>query len=135
MEQIIIEGQLLAYCLRTADWQPGTQFFSRDADNIQVGTWYYDQGQKLGPHRHVPNERCIQLTQETLFVKQGRLRATIYAPDETPVATIELGAGDFLVTLTGGHGYEIMEDDTQVLEVKNGPFTGLNDRVVFEDNK
>jgi hypothetical protein len=26
--------------------------------------------------------------------------------------------------LRGGHGYEILEDGTQVLEVKNGPYLG-----------
>jgi len=29
------------------------------------------------------------------------------------------------VILRGYHGYEILEDDTRVLEVKNGPFTSV----------
>ena len=32
----------------------------------------------------------------------------------------------------GGHGYEILEDDTEVIEAKNGPFTDVNtDKVKF----
>jgi len=29
-----------------------------------------------------------------------------------------------LILLKGGHGYEILEDGTRVLEVKNGPYPG-----------
>ena len=32
--------------------------------------------------------------------------------------------GDILILLTGGHGYEILTEGTQVLEVKNGPYVG-----------
>jgi hypothetical protein len=34
--------------------------------------------------------------------------------------------GDILILLQGGHGYEILEDGTQVLEVKNGPYIGAD---------
>jgi hypothetical protein len=30
-----------------------------------------------------------------------------------------------MVMLKGGHGYDILENNTQVLEVKNGPFTSV----------
>jgi len=36
----------------------------------------------------------------------------------------EAGAGDVVILLRGGHGYDIIEDGTQVLEVKNGPYLG-----------
>ena len=28
--------------------------------------------------------------------------------------------------LSGGHGYEVLEDDTKVLEIKNGPYYTCN---------
>ena len=30
--------------------------------------------------------------------------------------------GDLAVFAYGGHGYEILEDDTQIIEAKNGPY-------------
>jgi hypothetical protein len=57
-------------------------------------------------------------------VRRGRLRARIYSPDDRLLATLEAGEGDLLMLLRGGHGYEILEDGTQVLEVKNGPYLG-----------
>jgi hypothetical protein len=32
--------------------------------------------------------------------------------------------GDVLVLINGGHGYKILEDDIQVLEINNGPYLG-----------
>ena len=40
--------------------------------------------------------------------------------------------GDTAVFAYGGHGYEILEDDTQIIEAKNGPFTDVaTDKVKF----
>jgi hypothetical protein len=32
-----------------------------------------------------------------------------------------------MVLLAGGHGYEILEDNTKILEVKNGPYLGASE--------
>ena len=40
--------------------------------------------------------------------------------------------GDLAVFVSGGHGYHILEDNTKIIETKNGPFTGVeNDKVRF----
>jgi len=36
--------------------------------------------------------------------------------------SIFVGEGDIIILLRGAHGYEILEDGTQVLEIKNGPY-------------
>ena len=129
IKKIEKEGILFAVYFRSGDWEEGLNFISEDNDSIQVGLWGYDSGRKLGPHRHVRNERKINITQEVIFVKRGKLRAFIYEDNHDLIKTVDLGPGDLMITLAGGHGYKILEDDTQVLEVKNGPFTGLDDRV------
>jgi hypothetical protein len=68
--------------------------------------------------------RTITHTQEVIYIKQGTLKASIYDIDGRFLECIEAHQGDVLILLNGGHGYEIMEDATQVLEVKNGPFVG-----------
>ncbi len=121
---IVHEGLVLARHLAADAWPEALAFHSADADFLQVGTWSYKAGRQLAAHRHNPVPREVGHTQELVFVRRGRLAATIYALDDTPVERIELRAGDVLVLLHGGHGYEILEDDTQVLEVKNGPYVG-----------
>ena len=44
--------------------------------------------------------------------------------DETPVETLQVRQGEILVLLESGHGYFIKEEDTNVLEIKNGPYLG-----------
>ena len=122
-------GILFAVYIRSEDWEEGLKFISQNEDSIQVGLWNYQSGKQLGPHRHVINKRKISRTQEVIFIKKGSLKAVVYDEEDQPVKSVRLRSGDFLVTFFGGHGYETLEDGTQVLEVKNGPFTGLDDRV------
>ena len=129
LKRIERDGILYAFYLRSGDWGEGLNFISDDDDFIQVGLWNYQADKKLGPHRHVTNERKISSTQEVIFVKRGSLKAIIFDENDQPIESITLGSGDLLVALFGGHGYRILEDGTQVLEVKNGPFTGLDDRI------
>ena len=108
-------------------WDKGLSFFSSDCEFQQVGTWGYDAGKTLQAHVHKNVPRTIDRTQEVLFVKQGKIEAEIFDTSDVKVAVIEVCAGDILILLEGGHGYRILEDDTQVLEIKNGPYVGAND--------
>ncbi len=114
-------------------WTDQLCFFSSDEEYQQVGTWNYSSGKTLLPHAHNEVERVIFWTQEVLYIRSGRIKASIYDANERKVAEIEVCAGDILVLLCGGHGYEILEDKTQVLEVKNGPYMGADvDRRRFQ---
>lgn len=105
-------------------WSSGLNFFSPDDDFIQVGTWGYESGKELKAHTHNEVPREVRWTQEVLYVRRGRILAHVFDTSEREVAKITAGEGDLLMMLRGGHGYEILEDGTQVLEVKNGPYVG-----------
>lgn len=107
-------------------WSGGLKFFSPEHDYIQVGTWDYDSGKDLLAHSHNPVIREVPWTQEVLYVRKGRIRADIYSTDDEKVAELIVNEGDFIILLRGGHGYHILEDGTQVLEIKNGPYLGAN---------
>ena len=121
----IMDGDLtLAIIIRSADWEKGLNFVSSEGDYQQVGTWQYDKGQKLAPHIHLTVPRKILRTQEVIFVKDGHIRADIYTEQKKFQKSVELETGDAIILLNGGHGYEILRDNTKVLEVKNGPYVG-----------
>ncbi len=105
-------------------WGEGLKFFSQDDEYIQVGTWGYNEGKQLLAHTHNPVSRQIEWTKEVLYVRKGSISANIYDTSETNVATLIAHEGDLLILLRGGHGYSILEDGTEVLEVKNGPYPG-----------
>lgn len=125
MREITHEGLVLARHVPASEaWGEGLRFFSPDADFIQAGTWGYPAGKELLAHSHNEAHRAVAWTQELLYVRKGRLRARIYSPTDELLDTLEAGEGDLLMLLRGGHGYDILEDGTQVLEVKNGPYLG-----------
>lgn len=122
----IKEGDLVLARHIPADeaWQDGLSFYSENDDFIQVGIWGYGAGKELKAHIHNKVKREVLWTQEVLFVRKGRLRANIFNTTEKKVAELEVSAGDIIILLRGGHGYNILEDGTQVLEIKNGPYVG-----------
>lgn len=121
----IVDGDLvLAMIARGADWEKGLSFITSEKDYQQVGTWGYDGGQQLAPHIHLNEPREVLHTQEVVYVKEGHIRVDIYSVNRQLVKSVELRDGDTIVLLNGGHGYEILRDDTKVLEVKNGPYVG-----------
>ena len=124
-EKIVDGNATLAIVIRGADWEGGgLNFVSSNEDYQQVGIWGYSKGQKLPPHIHLIAPREVLHTQEVIFVKEGRVRADVYSQEKKFLRAIELGKGDTMILLHGGHGYQILEDNTRVLEVKNGPYIG-----------
>lgn len=124
VREIKKNSTVLARHITAGVWNDGLAFFSKDSEFIQLGTWKYNKGKELLAHIHNRIERKINRTQEILFIKKGKIRANIYDLKGKLVKKIIAGSGDILVLLNCGHGYEILEDDTQVIEIKNGPYLG-----------
>lgn len=116
--------EVVARYIPSGAWTDGLGFYSQENESIQVGTWQYDKGKELQKHRHRIVERAIARTQEVLFIVSGSVKAKIYTLDEKFLDEVILSKGDTLILLNCGHGYEILLDNTKVLEVKNGPYPG-----------
>lgn len=105
-------------------WSNGLNFFSDDSEFVQVGSWVYQAQKELLAHTHNHLDKVAGWTQEVLYIRKGKIRANIYNSAELKVSEIVASEGDVLILLAGGHGYSILEDGTQVLEIKNGPYLG-----------
>lgn len=124
-------GDLLAMIVR-ADFRGGKyNFFTPDDFPLQMGTSFYGAGEKITPHVHIPQPRHVELVNEYIYVKSGRLELTLYTKDRVPTATVELRCGDSLLLTGGGHGFRVLEA-CQLIEVKQGPYLGMDDKVKFE---
>lgn len=117
---------ILARYIHTEDMQKGLSFFSPSEDGIQIGTWRYDNGKDLARHIHLEVPRQVHRTAEALCVIRGSLLAEIYDEDRVYVSNVIAEAGSILVLLKGGHEYHILEDNTLVYEIKNGPYVGAD---------
>ena len=89
------------------------------------------KGYKIQPHIHQKIERTIQFTQEVLFIKKGLVRVDFYKGDKTYLISKLLNQGDVILLSSGGHGFEMLEN-SEIIEVKQGPFAGNIDKTRFE---
>ena len=53
------------------------------------------------------------------------MRVLLYSEEMKYLEDFILNEGDLAVFAYGGHGYEILEDSTQIIETKNGPFVDV----------
>lgn len=130
VERIPAEGPLLAFLLSGATDPGETTFPTPDDLNLQVGFVVYPAGGEIQRHDHKPLEREIVGTSEVLVVRSGRCEIDLYDHDRQFVTTRELRAGDVILIVGGGHGFRMLED-TVLLEVKQGPYTGADEKERF----
>lgn len=127
MEKEVIKDKekTLAIILKKGDFPEGLNFHTEDKDFVQVATWNYHKGKKTSTHVHNVAERKADKTQEVIYIKKGKIGGKIYTEDDELLTEIVLETGDLMIIFAGGHGFEVLEDGTQVIEFKNGPYLGL----------
>ena len=130
VEKIMWGDVPLAYIIR-GDLMPSrTTFLTPPQFKQQVGFVVYPAGGEIQRHVHRPLSRHLIGTSEVLIVRRGRCEIDIYNDDRELVATRELREGDVMLMVGGGHGFHML-DDTVFLEVKQGPYTGQDEKERF----
>jgi mannose-6-phosphate isomerase-like protein (cupin superfamily) len=129
-EEIIVDGRLHAIILYAAYDEPGIRFFTPHNFSQQLASMSYSAGQLIPAHTHNPVSREVFLTQETLFIRKGRLRVDFYSDQRVYKKSRVLGPGDVILLVGGGHGFEVLED-LNMVEVKQGPYVGDADKTAF----
>ena len=133
IKEINKAGKRYGIVVKCRQFPEGLNFYTKDSDFVQVATWHYNKGKYLKAHSHKKLERKTDAAQEVVFVKKGLLKFWIYDDKEERFFEDTLKQGEILITFYGGHAYEILEDNTEILEVKNGPYPGLEkDKKVIE---
>ena len=134
LEEIKAGQQTIAIIVRNEFGRDGTQFFTPAEFPMQLGYMKHMKGYRIGEHVHRPLARQVERTQETLFVKRGRVRVDFYTDDKAYISSRELKGGDVILLASGGHGFEFLEE-TEMIEVKQGPYCGDQDKVRFVEKK
>jgi hypothetical protein len=129
-EWIERNGKPLAFIIRASVMPDKTTFLTPNEFKQQVGFVVYPKGGEIKRHVHLPLERHLVGTSEVLIVKNGRAEIDVYDDDRTLVATRELRTGDIMLMVGGGHGFRMIED-TVFLEIKQGPYTGIDEKERF----
>ena len=130
VEHITWHGQHIATLIR-ADYQPdSTTFVTPDCYYQQSGFVVYPAGSQCPRHQHLPLQRHLVGTSEAILVRRGKVEVDLYAMDKSFICTRVLGENDLILLVSGGHGFRFQED-TVLLEIKQGPYTGLKEKETF----
>jgi hypothetical protein len=130
VERISWNGVPLCYLIRDDRLPDSTTFFTPPEFKQQVGYVVYPAGGEITRHVHRSIERRLMGTSEVLVVKKGHCLIDIYSDDQELVVTRDLYPGDVMLMVGGGHGFRMIED-TVLLEIKQGPYTGLEEKEHF----
>jgi mannose-6-phosphate isomerase-like protein (cupin superfamily) len=122
--------QLLAIIISGKFREPGIHFFTSNDLSQQLAYMRHPAGKVIDPHVHNPVSRNVHFTQEVLLIKSGKLRVDFYDNDQEYLESRILEAGDVILLATGGHGFEVVED-VEMIEVKQGPYAGDQDKTRF----
>ena len=133
IEEIFFGEELIAIVVRKHFASEGYNFISKEHYPLQVGINFYKKGTGAMPHIHLKRKIELEEIQEIFRVEHGRVRANLYSSQGKKFDSIELGEGDVIFFITGGHGFDMLED-TKLLEIKQGPYIGKEkDKKMIEE--
>ena len=134
IENIVYEGQILVIIIRNNFNKPGIHFFTPNEFSQQLAYMNHPTGKIIEPHFHNPIERSVIYTQEVLLLKKGILKVNFYDNHQQFLFSRILTQGDVILLASGGHGFEVIEE-IEMIEIKQGPYQGDNDKVRFSPSK
>ncbi len=130
IDRIYHKEQLLAIIIRSTFSEPGINFFTPDEFSQQLAFMKHPSGKVILPHVHNSVQREVHFTKETLFIRKGKLRIDFYSDEQDYLGSHILETGDVILLSEGGHGFEMIEE-TEMIEVKQGPYAGESDKIRF----
>lgn len=131
VEEVRKKNKLLAMIIRNNYECDGVDFITPDEYSQQVAYMHHPAGKVIDAHVHNMVHRNVVLTQEVLFIKKGTLRVDFYDEYEDYLESKDLHAGDIILLVSGGHGFQALEE-VEMVEVKQGPYAGDQDKKRFE---
>lgn len=125
MVKKVLDGEsIIALVVYSSFSKEGIEFFTPGDFSQQLGYMNRPAGYEIAPHTHNLVSREISYTQETLFIRSGKLQVDLFSNDRKFLESVVLGAGDVILLAGGGHGFTFLEQ-SEVIEVKQGPYLSL----------
>lgn len=130
IEQITHNNKIFATIIRSDYHAEGIQFFTPGEFSQQLGYMNRPDGYVIEPHVHNIVERKVELTQEVLVVRSGKVRVDFYDEEQVYLESRIINTGDIILLAHGGHGFKMLEP-TEMVEVKQGPYCAEQDKIRF----
>lgn len=130
LEEVRDGDTIIAVIIRSRYKNEGISFFTPDDFSQQLAYMHHPAGKEIQPHVHNLFSREVSYTQEVLVVKSGRVRVDLFTSERKPLTSKILEAGDLILLAAGGHGF-VMLEESELFEIKQGPYAGDMDKTRF----
>jgi len=131
LEIIKNKDQIISIIIKNNYEKEGISFFTPDDFSQQLAFMQHDKNKVIQPHVHNSVSRQVFFTKEVLFIKTGKVRVDFYDDNKNYLESRILEPGDVILLASGGHGFKFLEK-TQMIEVKQGPYAGEQDKTRFD---
>jgi len=130
IEKIIYKNKLYAVVIPCDFHKPGVHFFTPNNFSQQLAHIHHPKKYKIPAHIHNPVNRSVSYTLETLLIRKGKIRIDFYTQKKQYFQSVILKTGDVILLARGGHGITMLEE-TDFIEIKQGPYTEDRDKIRF----
>ena len=130
IENVWIDNCHCALVLRADYRSDGIKFFTKDDEPLQLGYMRRERGYVIQPHSHRLAPRQVDYTNEVLIIRSGRVKVNFYDAAQQIRSDLVLEQGDIILLMQAGHGFEMLEE-SEIVEVKQGPYVGDRDKLHF----
>jgi hypothetical protein len=133
IEKINHKKKLLALIVRGKyRKKKGITFFTPNDATQQFGYMKHKKKYIIKPHVHKKRLTKILFTTEVILVLKGVLRVDFYSSSKKYLYSKILREKDIVMLVSGGHGFKVLKD-VEMLEIKQGPYNLIKDKIKFEN--
>ena len=130
VKKIEYKGKTLAIIIKKDYSKEGVEFFTPDDFSQQLAYMKHPAGKRIDAHTHNVVHRDVSYTKEVLVIRKGKLRVDFYEDNQAYIESHIIEEGDIILLAYGGHGFECLEE-VEMIEIKQGPYLGEQDKVRF----
>ena len=132
IQKILHKKKLIALIVKSKKIKKiGPHFVTPTNFTQQLGVINYPKNHFITPHSHKKHLRKIKNTSEILIIQKGILRVDFYNDKKKYIFSKILKEGDIIFLHESHHGFKIIKD-CSIIEVKQGPYIQLTDKVLFK---
>jgi hypothetical protein len=134
IEKVIYKRQLYALIIRSKEQfkKKGINFVTKEKDFLQIGFLKHKKNHLIKAHSHKKRDLKITFMSECLLIKKGELNVIFYDNNGKNIKKNKiLKKNDLILLIKGGHGFKVNKN-SEIIEIKQGPYIKVNDKTLFE---
>ena len=127
------EGNLLCVHSQSLIGEKIVDFWDLENASLEVGLMHRGPNNPVKLHRHTTRKsEVLRRTNEVLIQLDGQMLITIFTDDGSFVRELSSTGMSITLFIKGAHKIDFVEL-TNIIEIKNGPFQGLSDKIWMDE--